>query len=405
MTNYRRIVVWVMSVLLALTCLNIIPSKAIAAETNLVVNGSFEEPVVEYLSFENPIPGWKIFKSVAVEMRHPFTANAYDGEQFIELDGTTFGVNGLTRISQDIPTQKGQTYKLSFAFSPTPGVLDNKLNVYWGDELVVALDESGQGLSNTKWQVYDYCLEANSTNTNLSFDNFNETPDDVGSYLDAVSVVANSPECSSDKGTIIVSGDSNIINHALGTLNYTIVPGNRQFLTNILGSGDSVLIEQGFNSGSASHQNQGIALSNFYKNLGASSQFITTPLNTGALTGVDLFISILPNNSFQPDELLEIGSLLNRGGTVLFVGDNSGSTLMPINNNINSALEEMGSTMRIIGASISGTASGSRIANHPFTADVSSFTYAAGSKVNNGTALFSDSDGSAIVSVEDISAK
>ncbi|NET45072.1 hypothetical protein [Okeania sp. SIO2B3] len=73
MTNYRRIVVWVMSVLVALTCLNISPSKAIAAETNLVVNGSFEEPVVEYVSFENPIPGWDISESVAVEMRRPFT--------------------------------------------------------------------------------------------------------------------------------------------------------------------------------------------------------------------------------------------------------------------------------------------------------------------------------------------
>ncbi|NET29428.1 DUF642 domain-containing protein [Okeania sp. SIO1I7] len=404
MTNYRRIVVWVMSVLVALTCLNISPSKAIAAETNLVVNGSFEEPVVEYVSFENPIPGWDISESFAVEMRHPFTADAYDGEQFIELDGTTFFLNGLTRISQDLPTQEGQTYKLSFAFSPAPGVLDNKLNVYWQNELVVALDESGEGLSNNDWQVHDYCLEANSTNTTLSFDNLNETPDDQGSYLDAVSVVANSPECSPEKGNIIVSGDSNVINYALGTSNYTIVPGNKQFFTNILGSGDSVVIKQGFNSGSASHANQGIALSNFYKNLGASSKFITTPLNTGALTGVDLFISILPNNSFQSGELSEIGGLLNHGGTVLFVGE--WSSFSSYNNNINSALEEMGSTMSIIGASLTGTARGSQIANHPFTADVSSFQYAAGSKVENGTALIYHTDNtSPIVAVEEISAE
>ncbi|NET45073.1 hypothetical protein [Okeania sp. SIO2B3] len=313
-------------------------------------------------------------------------------------------MNGLTRISQDIPTQEGQTYKLSFAFSPVPGVLDNKLNVYWQNELVVALDESGEGLSKNDWQVHDYCLEANSTNTILSFDNLNETPDDQGSYLDAVSVVANSPECSPEKGNIIVSGDSNVINYALGTSNYTIVPGNKQFFTNILGSGDSVVIEQGYNAGAASHANQGIALSNFYKNLGASSEFITTPLNTGALTGVDLFISILPNNSFQSGELSEIGGLLNHGGTVLFVGEHSG--FKSYNENINSALEEMGSTMRIIGANLRGTARGSQIANHPFTADVSSFQYAAGSKVENGTALIYHTDNtSPIVAVEEISAE
>ncbi|MGB3508251.1 MAG: hypothetical protein WBA93_03235 [Microcoleaceae cyanobacterium] len=89
MTNYRRIVVWVMSALLALTCLNISPSKAIAAETNLVVNGSFEEPVIEYVSFENPFPGWNISNSIVVEVRHQFKGDAFNGEQFIELDSTT----------------------------------------------------------------------------------------------------------------------------------------------------------------------------------------------------------------------------------------------------------------------------------------------------------------------------
>ncbi|MGB3508661.1 MAG: DUF642 domain-containing protein [Microcoleaceae cyanobacterium] len=181
--NMKRMLVWVMSLLLALTCVNMSPSVAIAAGTNLVVNGSFEKPVTGILDYPQSVPGWQLSEGIAIEFQH-IAGQPYAGEQLVELDG--LGVSG---IYQDIPTEAGKTYKLTFAFSPRPGVSENKLNVSWGNASIAELEKSGEGLSNTDWQVYSYDLKATSNNTRLNFDNLNETSDALGTFIDAVSLV------------------------------------------------------------------------------------------------------------------------------------------------------------------------------------------------------------------------
>lgn len=94
----------------------------------------------------------------------------------------------VSSIYQDIPTKPGKTYKLTFAFSPRPEVIENKLNVSWGDTTVTKLEKSGEGLSDTDWQVYTYYLKATSDSTRLSFDDLDELSDGLGSYIDAVSI-------------------------------------------------------------------------------------------------------------------------------------------------------------------------------------------------------------------------
>ncbi len=180
----KRILAWVMSVLLALACINISQPSAQAAGANLVVNGSFEEPEVT--------KDWKLSQGPNIEVQQGNAGKPYDGKKLVELDSTA-----VSKIYQDIPTEVGKAYKLTFAFSPRPGVADNKLNVYWGDTLVAKLKESGQGLSNTKWQVYTYDnLKATETTTRLSFDDLNEKSDTLGSYIDAISLVAQAADSS-----------------------------------------------------------------------------------------------------------------------------------------------------------------------------------------------------------------
>jgi hypothetical protein len=153
------------------------------AQKNLAVNGSFEKPVVDLVRFEQSIEGWQASEGGVIELGNQNITTPSEGSQFVELDS-----NQVSKIEQNIPTQTGKTYKLSFAFSPRPGTADNKLNVRWGDTSVVQLDKSGEGLTAPEWKVYSYDLKANSASTRLSFDDLNEKSDGLGSYLDAVSV-------------------------------------------------------------------------------------------------------------------------------------------------------------------------------------------------------------------------
>lgn len=178
----KHILQWVMSVLLAFSCINISQQSAIAAD-NLLVNGSFEKPAVQLLGYPESIPGWQLGAGPAVEFQQGIAGNPYDGGQLVELDGLE-----VSSIYQNIPTKTGTNYKLTFAFSPRPDVADNKLNVSWGDTKVVQLNKSGEGLTDTDWQVYTYILKATGNTTRLSFDDLDETSDGLGSYIDAVSV-------------------------------------------------------------------------------------------------------------------------------------------------------------------------------------------------------------------------
>ncbi|MGB3513357.1 MAG: putative Ig domain-containing protein [Microcoleaceae cyanobacterium] len=148
---------------------------------NLVLNGGFEEPMV-YFGFEKNIPGWQLLQGSEIEIDSPFVnPPGFEGQQFVELDANRETV----KISQEIPTEVGKKYKLSFAFkanSPT----QNILNVRWGNKNVLNLEKTEK---DTAWQTYtDDKLEATTTSTTLSFDNLNEELDGYGFHIDAVKV-------------------------------------------------------------------------------------------------------------------------------------------------------------------------------------------------------------------------
>jgi hypothetical protein len=155
---------------------------------NLVVNGSFEEPAVTdtYQVFES-IPGWTQFVGFSgIELQKNAAGKSFDGDQLLELDSFT-----PTGISQDVPTQPGRNYELSFAFSPRPGtgIEDNILRVTWNGIEVVTLSESGAGLVDTKWVVHKFTVTGGAGSaTKLTFEDKGASSS-FGTYIDAVSLV------------------------------------------------------------------------------------------------------------------------------------------------------------------------------------------------------------------------
>lgn len=207
----KRILVWMMSLLMALVSVNVGQPMAIAEGTNLVVNGSFEEPVAgppDYTGFYYSIPGWHLSRGRDLEIQHGSAGRSYDGEQHVELDS-----HSTSQIYQEIPTEEDKTYTFSFAFSPRPGTWDNKLNAYWGNTLIEQLDKLGGELSETDWEVYRYGVKATSSTTRASFDNLNEKSDAVGSYVDAVSLEPLTCEVGFDEDCppIIITPDETFI--------------------------------------------------------------------------------------------------------------------------------------------------------------------------------------------------
>lgn len=75
---------------------------------NLVVNGSFEEPVIsgpwQLIADDSLVPGWEIVSGSVLEIQREIFASA-DGNQHIELDGE--GDDSRTAIKQTITTVPG----------------------------------------------------------------------------------------------------------------------------------------------------------------------------------------------------------------------------------------------------------------------------------------------------------
>lgn len=159
-----------------------------AARADMIVNGGFEAPVIANPSFSTfqAIPGWTTAFGPGIEVQNHVAGSPFAGNQFVELDSSA-----NSGMYQDLATVAGQAYRLSFAYSPRPGVAANStgIDVLWGGSTVSSLALNGVGLSDTAWQVYTLDLTATSSLTRLQF-NATGLSDSLGGYIDNVSVNA-----------------------------------------------------------------------------------------------------------------------------------------------------------------------------------------------------------------------
>jgi hypothetical protein len=122
-------------------------------------------------------------------------------------------------------------------------------------------------------------------------------------------------------------------------------------------------------------------INNFYDALPGHNSQLLNALTPGSLDGVRLLWATQPSNDYTAGELAVMAAFLNLGGRIAFMGEHG--TFAPAQNNrINAALTALGSTIQIQNIILDPgfrTASvlNGQILDHPLTAGVSTYEYAA----------------------------
>ncbi|MCI5222943.1 MAG: DUF642 domain-containing protein, partial [Candidatus Electrothrix sp. AR4] len=169
-------------------------SAAPICNATLIQNGDFEVPEVRpggWGAFvDTSVPGWTVEHSFPTGNKHvsqleiwnQLMSAPYSGDQHIELDGYD-----STKISQDVQTEAGRYYVLTYTWAPRPGVSDNQMNVLINDEEIAAHSASGQGHGTISWTTESYVFEAADTLTNIAFSEVG-TDNGLGMLLDDVNL-------------------------------------------------------------------------------------------------------------------------------------------------------------------------------------------------------------------------
>jgi hypothetical protein len=163
---------------------------------NLVVNGSFEEPVSDNQYGWNPatwfngqsIPGWSVTQG-SIDLKNSTVAGGpqspYDGVQLLDLNGSP----GLGGISQSLTISDSGVYRLRFAMSANTGrypdiVRRMRVSLSGGSfnysrEFTWSLaDHPGHDATNNViWDVYAIDLTLASGSYTLSFVSLTQDPD------------------------------------------------------------------------------------------------------------------------------------------------------------------------------------------------------------------------------------
>jgi hypothetical protein len=203
---------------------------------------------------------------------------------------------------------------------------------------------------------------------------------------------------------VFLSADVNIANPLDGSAGLSgIDGGNQRFFENILQGGSKVAIHGDFD-GDGTAGDIIPAIDGFYNGLdGVTSSIAYGTVSDAMLSGVDLFVAMLPDNAYTVDEISSISAFLSDGGSMLALGDNDAFSAQ--NARINLLLSALGTGMSIVAANVDGgsfhVASGEQIVVDPFTAGIDTFSYAATSKIGYTASiknLFFDSQGEPFVS-------
>jgi hypothetical protein len=167
---------------------------------NLLVNGSFENYGGTSANSDKGIalPGWTIGTEGGIDIVFSSDASGFRGPYWQAADGdVSLSLNWFTpdSISQNVGTQAGVTYQLSFEMAAEifGGPALRTMDVLW-DNVVVGSPSfvySGQGPQNMGWTQFVYNV-VGTGNDVLTF--HSTTPDNYGPALDAVSLVAAVPE-------------------------------------------------------------------------------------------------------------------------------------------------------------------------------------------------------------------
>lgn len=177
-------------------------TAASTAHADLLVNGSFENPVVaqgtyaDYYSGSSAIPGFTVVgsagKSVAITSglfsAYGFLYNAADGAQWLDLTGGTS--NSVEGVEQTVATAIGDVYQLSYWIGNTTRGGDygtkSTVNVSLNGSQAFSDTNSGGASSNLTYKQFVHTFVATSAYTTLTFLN----GDPANDYINALDNVS-----------------------------------------------------------------------------------------------------------------------------------------------------------------------------------------------------------------------
>jgi len=226
-----------MTILIAGVIAPALNNASVFAATNIVNNGSFEEPALPFGSwsaFYGDIQGWTLTFGPDIEIQNHVAGDPSTGDQFVELDG-----DSNSGISQTLTTTSG-TYLLSFDFSPRPGVdaASNQIEVYWNGNLVDSITADGSLNGNTAWINHSYSVTATGSSTNLEF-LATGVDDSLGGYIDSVSVILSAcPEGYEIDGDTCVLSNQAPICDATSSVTKLWTPNHKMVSISLVGGSD-----------------------------------------------------------------------------------------------------------------------------------------------------------------------
>ena len=176
------------------------------ANGEMIVNGDFEVPSIypDEWGFFYQIAGWTASLG-SIEIQRgpgPHTGAAFSGSQLIELDA---GSN--SSIFQDVYTETGKQYLLSFYYAPRNGIPFQQIqcgshttaiDVFWENGYLATVAEDGPSEKVNYWNQYSFPVTANDPLgiSRLRFNGAGDS-DSYGGLLDKVELTEIIPEPSS----------------------------------------------------------------------------------------------------------------------------------------------------------------------------------------------------------------
>lgn len=192
-----------------------------SARANLILNGSFETPIVPNGGFTNFYVGssaltdWKVTGPLTTDnvslVSGPSSSNgvifnAQDGNQWLDLTGN--GSNSTEGVSQDVTTTVGDRYQISYFVGNTTGgggvfgttsTVDVSLN-----GLVTFTDtNSNVSPSSLNWEQFTHTFIAGTTTTTVAFQNADPANDNTNG-LDNVVLLDLGPATSTPEPSTLV---------------------------------------------------------------------------------------------------------------------------------------------------------------------------------------------------------
>ena len=187
--------------------------------SNLLINGSFEDPPIGWFKSFKPgenIQGWKVINA-NVDLTGTYFKSS-EGKQSIDLHGSP----GFGGIQQTIATQPNQKYKLEFDFAGNPAgapTIKRMLVSAAGQSKTFEFDCTGKSTSQMAWSKQSWTFTANSYSTTIAFSTLSKSG--MGNYGPAIDNVK----------VYTVEGQSN---SNVGNISNNLVTGQWEWFTNVV---------------------------------------------------------------------------------------------------------------------------------------------------------------------------